>query len=465
MIVRDLQRLVLLISPILLLLYLYLSAQDHQIKLKDVKIHNPIDNHKGPLDLEQHHDPDPPAQDIGSDTKASEQQEDEKEHSDGNVSAGPPATGAEQANGELDSHHELFSQSTFDKKYFSIDFGVLPGRNPNIIPHPTLDETWLVVAQQVEDADKPTFEKKELSCNAVFKDGALRCIAEPSALPIAATAGGKCEGDLAVLNLQKGPHDARAFWGPQQPYIVYGSNSLHNCLGQFTQDLRGLVDDWEADDSASDFQNATELQRPPPLSHLEKNWFYFWDNSNQIHVHYDIVPKRVFAKLNGDGTNGPDLAPEAQAADEQCLSKHLPHVTPEYESIHQATNSLLITLCERNQSCVPDRENTIVFTIFQRKTYRNYHAVYEPYVMAFRQHAPFEVYGISRRPLLIHGRGQQLDGTTEMFYITSMGWKNRGQQYHGYMDDTIFLAFGIEDQKMAAMDISAKDLFVDLERC
>ncbi len=114
--------------------------------------------------------------------------------------------------------------------------------------------------------------------------------------------------------------------------------------------------------------------------------------------------------------------------------------TLEYQSVHQATNSLRITLCERKESCIPDNENTFIFTIFQHKTYRNFHAVYEPYEMAFRQTAPFEVYGISRRPFWILGREKLPDDGSEMFYITSISWKSKRQHYHGLWMIPFFLA-------------------------
>ncbi len=98
----------------------------------------------------------------------------------------------------------------------------------------------------------PLLEKTQVSCNASFQDGTLRCVTLPSTLPIAPTTGGLCEDNFAALNLVSGPHDARAFWGPHQPYIIYGSNSMRICLGQFAQDLRALVD-WEEGDSASEF--------------------------------------------------------------------------------------------------------------------------------------------------------------------------------------------------------------------
>ncbi|KAH7131139.1 hypothetical protein EDB81DRAFT_131142 [Dactylonectria macrodidyma] len=362
------------------------------------------------------------------------------------------------------SHQEVFSLSTKDTKFFIIDFGDVKIINPNILPHPTLDDTWIVVAQQIKDLSPFYYE---VSCNAVFQDDVLRCLQPPTPLAVAATAGERCEGELAFINTMAGPHDARVFFGPTNPYMVYGSNSIFTCLGQFIQDFRMLVQ-WDSDTSVpTDFRIGTELQRPLPWSIMEKNWFPFWDATGEMYIHYDIAPKRVFSAINLDGSAGPDLAPFAEASDEKCLSRYLPQLASEQESIHQATNSLQITMCRKtDESCVPDEANTFIFTIIQHKKYYDFHGVYEPYVGIFQQRSPFEIYAISQRPIWIHGRELHLDQkTSDMFYVTSMSWKNRNQKYHGYLDDELFLAFGIEDEKAGGIDVSAWDLLQNLGLC
>ncbi|KAI0879890.1 uncharacterized protein GGS22DRAFT_102809 [Annulohypoxylon maeteangense] len=377
----------------------------------------------------------------------------------------------------INTHTELFSASTPDGKYFKINFGDKVAINPNIVPHPLLDNVWVIVANHYDLDDAIPTHFVELVCDAAFNEGGteLGCLFPPIPLPIVATGLGKCEGELQYASLNVGPHDARVLYGPRTPFIVYGSNSHETCFGQWIQDFQVLMN-WNGDGNLEDasatpeeqeqesfFQLGTELHRPPPYSPIEKNWFLFWDPDGQMYAHYDIAPRRIFAKLDVGGSVGPDLAPLAAVNnDDKCMEKYVPKPGPEHESIHQATNSLSITMCQRSDpSCSPSDTNTFLFTIFQHKTFHDFHSVYEPYAMVFRRREPFQVYGVSQNPLWIHGRNTR----NRMFYVTSMSWKARGQKYHGYLDDILFLNFGIEDRHTAGIDILASDILSSLGFC
>lgn len=358
------------------------------------------------------------------------------------------------------THVEVYSVSTLERKYFPIKFGDHKGAmNANIIPHPSLNDTWIIVAQRPPSGLPQTVWFAELVCNAQFKNEVLQCVEPPAILPIAATSGDKCTGGkIDYYGMLVGPHDARVFYGPNNPYIIYGSNGVDTtCLGQWMLDFRLLVDWGYEGFDATKFRKPTELHRPDKYGAVEKNWFAFWDKDGNVYAHYDIGPKRVFAKLNYDGTVGPDLAPQAAATDEKCLAARMPDSSKELEYVHQATNSLAITMCKRaDPSCEATESNTFIFTLFQHKSYYQYHSVYEPYVMMFRQTPPFDLHAISKRPIWIHGRGGAGMGRkhkhfkegdkweqTEMVYVTSLSWKERGLKYHGHIDDVLFIGFGI----------------------
>ncbi|KAH7013908.1 hypothetical protein EDB80DRAFT_836131 [Ilyonectria destructans] len=466
MLLKDVRRLVLFVSFVIILLYVYLSLYGDPIailtKLNDWRQPAPAKSY-GDNGLGQ------PQEQATLSTSGSDPSGIPNDVTVAS-SAGDTATDASAGRGfvpgDIDQfYNEVFSLSTKDKKFFLIDFKGMQATNPNIIPHPKLKDIWVVVAQQVQEMQSNRFI--ELVCHAVFRDGGLQCLHLPATIPIAATTGHQCKGDLSFFDLSIGPHDARVFLGPEKPYVVYGSNSIFTCFGQFIQDFCVLMD-WRFDMAGPiNFRTGTELQRPPPWGSIEKNWFVFWDTAGQMYGHYDITPKRVFAQIGIDGSVGPDLAPLAAASDEKCLARYMPQLVSEFESIHQATNSLQITLCWRaDPSCIPDENNTFLFTIYQHKTYYNYHSVYDPYVMVFQQRIPFAIHALSRRPMWIHGRQRYPDrATSDMFYVTSMSWKNQEQRYHGYLDDELFLAFGIEDGSAAGIDLLAGDLMGDLGLC
>jgi hypothetical protein len=379
-----------------------------------------------------------------------------------------------------ETHHELFSLSTPDGKYFPVIFGDYGCINPNIIPHPSQNDTWIIVGQEfTRGSHAASTWNVELVCDATFRNGSLQCVKQPMLLPIPATTSPVCLNELELFNFNIGPHDARVFFGPEYPYIIYGSQSLNSCFGQWIQDFRMLVNWGHHRNNGLPFQVPTDMQRPPPYSPLEKNWFVFWDAHGDMYAHYDVSPKRSFARFAPDGSVGVDLAPLAGYHDDLCLQRYLPPVQgKDLQSIHQATNSLSLTLCVRNDvNCQKTDANTFIISIVQWKRHLAFHGIYEPYVMVFRQNAPFELYGISSKALWINGRkpadtahGQPAEdpagmGNSEQFFITSMSWKAPGQTYHGYLDDVLFLNFGIEDTTTGAMDILAADLVKHLGLC
>ncbi|KAH8721660.1 hypothetical protein BGZ61DRAFT_347260 [Ilyonectria robusta] len=466
MLLKDVRRLVLFVCFVTVVLYIHFSLYGDPIgiltKWNDLRQLTPANSY-GDNDLSQ------PQEQATLSTSGSDPSSipgDVVVASSTSDDATDASAGRGSVSGNIDEfYNEIFSLSTKDRKFFLIDFKGMQATNPNIIPHPKLKDIWVVVAQQVQEMQSNRYI--ELVCHAVFRDGGLQCLHLPATLPIAATTGHQCKGDLSYFDLSIGPHDARVFLGPEKPYVVYGSNSMSTCFGQFIQDFCALMD-WRFDMAGPiNFRTGTELQRPPPWGRIEKNWFVFWDIAGQMYGHYDITPKRVFAQIGIDGSVGPDLAPLAAASDEKCLARYMPQLVPDFESIHQATNSLQITLCWRaDPLCIPDENNTFLFTIYQHKTYYNYHSVYEPYVMVFHQRIPFQIHALSRRPIWIHGRQRYPDrATSDMFYVTSMSWKNQEQRYHGYLDDELFLAFGIEDGSAAGIDLQAGDLMGDLGLC
>ncbi|KAK3358035.1 hypothetical protein B0T25DRAFT_590091 [Lasiosphaeria hispida] len=267
------------------------------------------------------------------------------------------------------THQELSSVSAKNKSFFPVLFGNTSAFNTNILPHPARDDTWS------SDPAAPSAHFFEVVCTAAFAvadDGAsvLQCLEPLAGDPQ------RCEGELALLALSAGPHDALVFYRPGRPYVW---------REELVYVLRAVV------------------RRPGGYGRLEKNWFVFWgwDGEGGLCA-IDVVPKRVFAWLDPSGNE-------------------------------EATNSLRVTMCERaDVACKPDGEDTFILTVVQHKWYYNYHSEYEPYVIVFRERAPFEV---------------------------------RGQKYHGYLDDELFLAFGMEDERGGGIDVRASDLLGEMGLC
>ena len=363
------------------------------------------------------------------------------------------------------THYEIFSATSHDGKYYELRFG-RHVFNPNIVPHPNFNNTWFVVGQMFNEPGDFDQSVHEAVCLAQFIKGVLMCIDYVKYLPIEPTKGDKCDGDLAYINFNVGPHDARVFMGPQSPYIIYGSNGKFTCFSQWIQDFRKLTD-WEYElMTNTDFPLGTEIERPAPHFALEKNYFVFWDNYDEMHVHYDMHPKRGYSKLERNGSVGPNLAPKTTSSDEKCLQRYMPEMPKELESIHQASNSLKVTMCKRaDKKCEPHDGNTYIMTIIQHKSYYGYHSEYEPYVVLFQQRSPFELYAISKKPLWISGRQRHEGRKTDMMYVTSVNWRERGVRYHGYLDDVAFIGFGYEDRFSGAIDVRMSDLLVDMGIC
>ncbi|EKD15318.1 uncharacterized protein L3040_001685 [Drepanopeziza brunnea f. sp. 'multigermtubi'] len=380
-------------------------------------------------------------------------------------------------------HTVLRSVSTPDGRYFDVKFGDHNGSaNVNFVPHPHWNDTWVIVAQKPKSKIPQTVWFAEIVCNAQFTAArVLSCIEPPGILPVTATAGDKCRGTkLDYLENSIGPRDARIFYGPKSPYVIFGSNGVETaCMGMWIEDFRVLVD-WglESYDDTK-YRHATKLRRPGTYTGMEKNWFVFWDFQGNYYAHYHVSPRRAFAQLNNDGSVGEDLASRA-TTDEQCLEARMPAATRDHEEIHQATNSLAVTMCKRaDPACQATAQNTFIFTLFHYKSYYQYHGEYEPYVMMFRQSAPFDLHSISEKPLWIHGRGGEGTGKkhanwkeglgkwtqTEMVYVTSIAWKQKGLKYHGYLDDVLLIGFGVEDEHAGGIDVVVGDLFENLAPC
>ena len=93
-------------------------------------------------------------------------------------------------------YREIFSLSTADRKYIPIFTGGAAIYNPNIIPHPTDHDLWIIVGQHEQSGQESRYSE-QLICTAGVMNGAMICTAEPTVLPVDPSIKGVCEGELA----------------------------------------------------------------------------------------------------------------------------------------------------------------------------------------------------------------------------------------------------------------------------
>lgn len=219
---------------------------------------------------------------------------------------------------QVPHYRKLYSLTSPEKKYWPVWWKGEAAYNPNLVPHPTMPERWIIMAQH-DRTDEPTqigaSIGQEFICEAGFFQNKLVCQNAPTVLPIAPSIEGNCTGEKAWVNMAVGPRDGRMFMGPENPFIMYGSQSHRTCLSLWLQDARSLLLPCQAPSTtATLFSKAMELQRPEPYAVFEKNFFVFWPQGI-AHVHHDIWPKRVFAQLGPMGNVEDDLAPAAAESD------------------------------------------------------------------------------------------------------------------------------------------------------
>lgn len=385
---------------------------------------------------------------------------------------------------DYSDYRSIVSLSSTNGQYYLIDTRGVTSYNGNLVPHPSQPETWIAAATHIEESGASA-----VSCTVSVASGALLCRQPAEPLPLRQGIKGQCTGRKAdILNNLSGPRDIRLIWGPQVPYVVYSSHSQWACMGVWMQDARFLLDAHKAPLDSDDQQSLAqprEIQRPRGFPYtrgrFDKNYFLFWDNKDRMYVHYDIWPRRSYARLFLDGTVGEDLAPVVAKSDHDCLIKRMPDIhrikDPSHkEMIHQASNSLALTLCNRNdKNCRPSPENTYIINVFHRqKIINGDHPIYQPHVALFQQESPFALFAITQKPLWIWGRGALTEDSgavkylsrpdkiptnqTEMFYVTSIAWKNSNQTYHGFLDDPLWINFGKEGTS-AKGELSSSALF------
>ncbi|KAK9449462.1 uncharacterized protein V1518DRAFT_416076 [Limtongia smithiae] len=369
--------------------------------------------------------------------------------------------------------------------------------NPNILPYPAgAAHPYIGFARQSPDPnldeEAVAAGKADLGVHTVwycdldwhtaelFDHLSLQCVEPPRKLTIASHPSPPGSCFLEQLGKGMGHVDPRVFFSPTgEPLMIVGTNGVANCLGQFIIDLRVLIP--ELGDKMGlqllpvTYSELTNLPRDGDLHELEKNYFLMYDKENVPYVHHDISP-RSFAALESD--THPNLALQAPAP--SCISSFYKTFADDVYRImlHQATNSLRMTLCD--YPCTPTDDNTVLLFIFHVKYEHILKVYYRRYVVVTSAVAPFKILAISSNLVYLGVDERALVYTVQMAWDLPHFARKQvadstldalasnpyvSEYYHGWWDDTLFLSLGINDADGAVMFLRGRDLVECLSLC
>lgn len=256
------------------------------------------------------------------------------------------------------------------------------------------------------------------------------------------------------------------------------------------------------------YPTLTELTRNPPetRSAMEKNWMLFFTNT-EAYVHYELSPRggRTFAKLLGNGLTTTNLT---DPLERPCLLDVAPDERDEAKkggTWHQASNSLRLILCNRDDpNCKENAANTVFFAIVHRKhpNFLRLPLRYERYFIVWSAVPPFSMLGISQHPILLANEtasgwsaeqnwdddradastvhdasatdGERRGGKGYWAYFTytvsiAYAWGRKEDETTskntGFLDDEVILGIGIDDKGQGFARVKAGELLQCLRAC
>lgn len=130
--------------------------------------------------------------------------------------------------------------------------------------------------------------------------------------------------------------------------------------------------------------------------------------------------------------------------------------------LHQATPILRVTLCNRGE-CLPSIHNTVLFGLIHKRNERP-HLWYDRRIVTWNITSPFEYRSVSKRLVYPGARHDDYVWTGSMTYNFDPSAIPLDRS-HGYLDDEIWLAFGIKDAEAGWLDVDARQLLDDHHFC
>ncbi|KAK9454727.1 hypothetical protein V1511DRAFT_521856 [Dipodascopsis uninucleata] len=323
-----------------------------------------------------------------------------------------------------------------------MDFQWTPGSakyNPNVLPYPRGAKHAYFGIARTSPRRNNLFHHELVWCDMDWSktEGIgrtqLRCVGGksfPLKLPEWATPAGRCVR-IPFMALIQGHSDPRVFFSPVgEPLMIVGTNGKANCLNQWVIDLRALVPhlskEMRIEHVPIRYGKLTEMPRDK-YNEIEKNWFIMWDERYVGYVQHETERRSVQLWQPKSRTDLRNVAKPAPKCVTNLLQKY-DDPSKFANDIHQASNSLRVTLCDF--PCIPTIHNTVLIEIMHVK-YKNWlELYYRRYVVVMNATAPFNIIG--RTSNLMYA------GTDErtMLYTVSIGWDNFRFREHDEWNET-----------------------------
>ncbi|KAF4457074.1 hypothetical protein FALBO_15270 [Fusarium albosuccineum] len=291
-----------------------------------------------------------------------------------------------------------------------------------------------------------------------------------------------------------GPEDMKLFWtkaGAPMLIFTHQVDDENLCEGMYIIDARAAVPELEKEMGKHakelpriKFPEPVLLRRQPPEGQesdpryqREKNWapVYSPFSKDEDEMMFMVEPSQLFV-YNSTDKPVVDVGAELESAVQEPFppefedkktwhspSKSCIHdVMLTDRRVHQSTPMLSLTLCDRG-TCEPHEHNTVMLGMVQMRydppEYTN--TWYDHRIIVYSAVKPYTMLSVSKK-LTYHG-----ETNSKYIWTGSMVFhgKQPEQRSHGYLDDEVWLSFGIGDSAPGWLDIQAKELVADHYLC
>lgn len=290
-----------------------------------------------------------------------------------------------------------------------------------------------------------------------------------------------CESEDA-MDKYIGPEDAKLYWMHSGAPILMFTHQVPykgECQGMFMIDARAAVPELiDAFGPHASSLPKIELTKPRQVRRQrqelkETSWSYRFEREK------DWVPFQYPPLADDPDSTEPDdlffhVQPEAPriyrfVPGEKYVAAVAEPPTPQTclkdnvaAGLHQGTPLLSLTLCKRGE-CTPDKHNTILLGLVQRRQKSPY-TWYDSRIVTWSATAPFAFRSVSKRIIYQGTQEQQYNGNCGLIYHwdSTVVPQNRS---HGYLDDEMWVTYGITDREAGWVDVMPEDLLKDHIMC